>query len=40
MANNKNCMQHNVSTMTEAEWEKACSDLNSDKVNIINNNND
>jgi len=29
-------MEQNVSTMTEAEWKKACSDLISDKVNIIN----
>jgi len=35
MGNKKKIMELNVSTMTEAEWHKACSDLISDKVNNI-----
>jgi hypothetical protein len=35
MNNNKKNMEQNVSTMTEAEWKKACSDLILDKVNNL-----
>jgi len=35
MGNKKKIMEQNVSTMTETEWVKACSDLISDKVNNI-----
>jgi len=35
MDDKKKMMEQNVSTMTEAEWIKACSDLISDKVNNI-----
>lgn len=33
--NKKKMMEQNLSTMTETEWIKACSDLISDKVNNI-----
>jgi len=35
MSKKKKIMEQNVSTMTEAEWIKACSDLISDQVNNI-----